>query len=321
MIEEAADWQARLRSGVVSEVDRARFRAWLAGDPARRREFEELSALWDKLDCVAQSPEVLAEWRRIERACAADRVSRRAVVGWALAASLAGAAGVAGLVSWQRAAAFTTYSTAVGERRAVQLADGSVVTLNTSSRIRARMSGSERSIEFVEGQANFEVAKDPSRPFIVRVGQGEVRALGTLFDVYRRAEDVVVTLIEGRVAVVPEAAAGAGNDAIVLTAGQQLSYGAHGRAPLRTRANLRQVSAWRAGKLDFADTPLTEAIAEANRYSRLKIELRAPPLADAKISGIFEAGANEALAHSLRAYFDLHIERSDDLIVLTQQTR
>jgi transmembrane sensor len=85
---------------------------------------------------------------------------------------------------------------------------------------------------------------------------------------------------------------------------------------------LQRTSAWRSRKLDFADTPLTEAITEANRYSRLKIELRAPQYANARISGIFDAGRNEAVAEGVRAYFGLHIEhRGDDLIVLTQQAR
>jgi|GEM_PF-233211 len=191
LTEEAADWQARLRSGSVPEVEQVRCRAWLSGDPGRRREFDALSSLWDKLEGVAQSPEVLAERRRIARAGRAGRTSRRAMAGWALAA---GVAGVAGFLSWQRMAPSTEYATGVGEQSAVQLADGSVITLNTSSRVSVRLSGGQRRVEILRGQANFEVAKDPSRPFIVRAGNGEVRALGTAFDVYERGEDTVVTL-------------------------------------------------------------------------------------------------------------------------------
>ena len=339
LTQEAADWHARLRSETMSEVEQARFRAWLSGDPARRREFDELSVLWDKLEGVTQSPEVLSVQRSIAVPAAQGRVSRRAVVGWALAA---GVAGVAGFVSWQRMIASETYATGVGEQRTVPLSDGSVVTLNTSSQVSVRFSGGQRRIEVMHGQANFEVAKDPARPFIVSAGNGEVLALGTVFDVYQRADDIVVTLIEGRVAVVPDVPAGkrgaslqlvssagapseaaqAQAHAIVLTAGDQVSFGARGRAPVRTSADLQRVSAWRARKLDFADTPLTEAIAEANRYSRLKIELRAREFADAKISGVFDAGHNEQFAEGVRAYFGLQVERSgDDLIVLTHQAR
>ena len=77
LTQEAADWHARLRSENLSEVEEARFRAWLSGDPARRREFDELSALWDSLQGIAQSPEVLGELQRLEpKSAAPARVSR-----------------------------------------------------------------------------------------------------------------------------------------------------------------------------------------------------------------------------------------------------
>lgn len=319
LTQEAADWHARLRSESLSEVEEARFRAWLSGDPARRREFDELSALWDKLDSVARSPEVLDERRAIAKTTATPepmRVSRRAVVGWALAA---GAAGVAGFLSWQRLFASDTYATAVGEQRTVPLSDGSIVTLNTSSQVRVRFSRGERRIDILGGQVNFEVARDPARPFIVRARNGgEVRALGTVFDVYERAKDVVVTLLEGRVAVTPGEAA----DVVELTAGQQVSFGV-GQSPERAQIDLEHAGAWRSRKLVFADTPLAEAIADANRYTRQQIELRAPQLADAKISGTFDAGRNEALAEGLQAYFGLQVEHSgpDRIVLSTAQSR
>jgi transmembrane sensor len=309
LTQEAADWHARLRSETLTEVEEARFKAWLAGDPARRREFEELSGLWDKLDGVAQSPEVLGALKEMPTPVTPARISRRAAVGWALAA---GVAGVAGFLSWQQLFAFKTYATDVGELRTVRLEDGSTVTLNTSSEIEVRLSSSARRIELLAGQASFEVAQDSARPFVVRVRDADVFALGTMFDVYRRDGDAVVTLIEGRVSVTPN------GPPIVLSPGEQLTFGAPDRGPVRTTADVRRVSAWHARKLDFVDTPLAEAISEANRYSRLKIELRAPELADARISGIFEAGHNDIFAEGLRAYFGLQVHRaSDDLIVLT----
>jgi transmembrane sensor len=317
--QQAADWHARLRNESLSEVDDARFRAWLATNPAHRREFEQISAMWDQLGALAQSPEVLGELQRAapkEVPAAPRRVSRRAVVGWAIAASVVVA--TTGIASWKWLSAPEVYTTGLGEQRIVPLGDGSVITLNTSSRVSVRFSRSKRRVEVLNGQASFAVAKDAARPFIVSAEGGEVLAVGTEFDVYKRANDTLVTLIEGSVTVTPPQA---GAPLITLTAGEQVSYSAH-RAALRTKADLQRASAWRAHKLDFADTPLSEAIAEANRYSNLKIELRGLELADAKISGVFEAGRNDSLAEGVRAYFGLQLERSgDDLIVLSQAAR
>lgn len=321
IIQEAADWHARLRREPLSEMEEARFRAWLAGNPARRQEFDALSALWNQLGALADSPDVLAELRRAEPVVeippplAAPRVSRRAVLGWALAASVAA---TAGLVSWQWLAAPEIYATGVGELKVVPLGDGSVITINTSSRVGVRFTRSQRRIEVLSGQANFAVAKDAARPFIVSAGGGETLAVGTEFDVYQRENSTIVTLIEGRVNVTSPLA---GTPALALSPGEQVSYSAH-ETPQRKAADLRRTSAWRSRKLDFANTPLREAISEANRYSNLKIELRGAELADARISGVFEAGRNDSLAEGVRAYFGLRLERyGDDLIVLSPAAR
>lgn len=317
--QEAAEWHARLRREPLSETEEARFQAWLARNPAHRREFDAISSMWDELSALADSPEVLEELRRAEAAIPAPTargISRRAVIGWALAASVVATAGV---VSWQWLSVPELYSTGVGEQKTVSLGDGSVITLNTSSSISVRFTRSHRRVELLSGQANFAVAKDAARPFIVSAGGGETLAVGTEFDVYQRAEDTLVTLIEGRVTVTSPPLNG--TSPIALDAGEQVSYSAR-RAPRHTTADLRRVSAWRARKLDFADTPLLEAISEANRYSNLKIELRGAELADARISGVFEAGRNDSLAEGVSAYFGLHLERfGDDLIVLSPAAR
>jgi transmembrane sensor len=231
-------------------------------------------------------------------------------MGWALAASVVAAVG---LVSWQWLSAPELYATGVGEQKVVPLGDGSVITINTSSRVSVRFTRSQRRVEVLSGQAHFAVAKDATRPFVVSAGGGETLAVGTEFDVYQRANETVVTLIEGRVTVTSPQG---GSTAIQLAAGEQVSYSKHGTA--QRTADLQRASAWRARKLDFSDTPLSEAISEANRYSNLKIELRGTELADARISGVFEAGRNDAVAEGVRAYFGLRLERfGDDLIVLS----
>lgn len=344
---EAAEWYVRLRSENLSEIDAARFRTWLAGDPTRRREFDAIAGFWDELAVLESSPEVADARKSIAArrgagsaaSSAASPTVRRGVVGmgwWASAAAVLLAAGAL----WFTAPFDSDpnrYVTGTGEQRTVPLADGSVMTLNTATEIRLRYSAGLREVELMKGQASFEVAKDASRPFVVSAGGGKVRALGTVFDVYKSGDQVKVTLIEGRVAVRPASApranstqadptpAGpiqgslqAGVGEVMLTAGQQLIYGGVSVAPKPAAADLQRATAWRARKLDFSDTPLHEAIAEANRYSQDQILLHAPRLLNARISGKFEAGKNEAFAEGLQAYFRLDVERrADHSIVLT----
>ena len=330
---EAADWYARLRAPDVSELDAARFRAWLAGDPKRRREFEAIDTFWEDLKGIEHSAEVAAT-----RAAIATRRARSSAHGsparrtffWAAAAAILL---VIGTALWMGERQKDFYETAVGEQRTVPLADGSVVTLNTATTIRLHFSGRRRDVELIAGQANFEVAKDPSRPFVVTAGNRAVRAVGTQFDVYKSADQVTVTLIEGKVAVTPAGAPEpvgpipaastptAGSDEIILNAGEQISYGGKVARVRPTKADLPRVEAWRARKLDFSDTPLTEAIAEANRYSTTQIVLNAPDLNTSRISGTFEAGKNELFVEGLQTYFGLDAQHSGDQIVLTPRHR
>ena len=321
---EAADWYARLRAENVTELDAARFRAWIASDPERRREFEAIDEFWDDLGAIENSPEVLRERAAIAKRRAksskpavAPSATRRYRKGfWAAAATVLI---VLGTVFWLREQSAERYITSVGEQRIVPLTDGSVVTLNTATEMRLHFSPKRRGVELVSGQANFEVAKDAHRPFVVTAGGSEVRAVGTQFDVYKSADKVTVTLIEGKVAVKEaHVEAGAGPAEINLTAGEQVSYEVKTGAVKRASADIPRISAWRARKLDFDNTPLTDAIAEANRYSQVQIELDAPELQGARISGTFAAGRNDLFVEGLQSYFQFNVEREGDRrIVLT----
>jgi transmembrane sensor len=329
---EAADWYARLRAQNLSQLEAARFRAWLAGDPARRREFETIDTFWDDLAAIEKSPEV----RRVRAELSARRRRNGERRWFAVAATLVVA--MAGAwTAWQ----FNVdrYVTNVGEQRTIPLADGSLITLNTDTELRLHYSKTKRAIELLRGQANFDVAKDANRPFVVDAGGGEVQAVGTVFDVYKSADTVTVTLIEGKVAITPgypmsndvrgnsvpaakeifAAAPESTGAKFILAVGEQLSYATAG-AVKRVSADVPRVTAWRTRKLDFRNTPILEAIAEANRYSREQIVLEAPALRDARISGTFEAGKNDLLAEGLQTYFRLDVVRTNDHRILLKSS-
>lgn len=107
---------------------------------------------------------------------------------------------VVGVTAWYWFS-HNTYGTDIGEQRSIVLADGSTVELNSRSRVRIRYSDSQRDVDLLEGQALFRVAHNTARPFIVHSGTANVRAVGTQFDVYKKRTGTVVTVVEGKVAV------------------------------------------------------------------------------------------------------------------------
>ena len=230
IVDEASEWFVEFRVGDVDAIARERFDEWLRRSPEHIRAYIEIARTYvempnprgtkpldvEALIAYARSgenivqfdqsgtappyePRALAEPNNPElQAGRATRTrpTRRSLL--AIAASVVVA--LAGAVWWQ-SVHYPLYSTDIGERRSITLADGSTVDLNARSKLRIEFSKNERRVELLDGQALFQVAKDHSRPFIVASGEATVRAVGTQFDVYRKAGGTTVTVLEGRVAV------------------------------------------------------------------------------------------------------------------------
>src|SRR5262249_6139101 len=153
----------------------------------------------------------------------------------------------------------------VGERRSITLADGSRVDLDADSALSVAFSDAQRRITLERGRAFFQVAKDPARPFIVAAGAGEIRALGTAFDVKHGADRTV------RVAVAEHAVSVAvAGDSQRLVEGGMMDYDERGLGPM-ARADLASLLSWRQDRLFFQDAPLGDVVADLDRYRRGRI--------------------------------------------------
>jgi transmembrane sensor len=197
----------------------------------------------------------------------------------------------------------------VGEQQTVRLSDGTRLTLNTDSRVVIRFSAGQRRVALLKGEAMFEVAKNPHRPFIVLASGEEVRALGTVFLVRKDAADVKVTLVEGKVSVT---APGKSERRLVavLAPGQRLTLRDQAAAAAIDRPKLDAVTAWRRGQVMFDDVSLREAAAELNRYGGRRILVGDPSLDGLKISGVFSTSDPEAFAAAASQLLGLSV-RSD----------
>jgi transmembrane sensor len=214
------------------------------------------------------------------------------------------------------------YRTAKGEQRTIDLADGSVIALNTDSALIVDLTKTERRITLERGQAFFKVAKDPARPFRVFAGTYEVRALGTAFDVNRIGNTAKVTLEEGSVAIFDGVTSlGAphtlnAKPEVVLKPDQQVVMAR--KAPIRiAKIDAKSIAPWRYGELVLDETPLGEIVEDLNRYGGPQIVLADPGLASIRVSGMFHTGRPDLLVEALTAGFPVRIARkTSDRIVL-----
>lgn len=343
-LEQATSWFRRVHSESASVEELAELKRWLESDPGNQLAYQQVAQTWGALAAMSSAPEILMGRRN-----ALDTARRAARRRWAvpvggsrvaaLAASIVAVViAVGGWLYTQKG----VYTTGLGERRSLTLEDGSAVTLDARSKVRVKYDDGERLIELVQGQARFDVASDPTRPFRVRAGEQMVIALGTQFNVELVAGNVLVSLIEGRVAVtgvkstgapveVIEAAASR-NDAgparerplkrsgkaVELNAGEGMRIERDGEAFVLAKIDLHRATAWQSGKMFFDNEPLLNAAERMNRYSSAQIEVD-PAVANVGVSGVFNAGDANAFVEAISNYFPVKVETAGSQIRLTRR--
>jgi transmembrane sensor len=342
VVDEASAWFVEFRLGEADADTRKRFDTWLRASPAHIRAYIEIAATYAELESarphIEMNVDELIDAARADTTVVPMRPSRampeaerpprsRRLAGLAAAATVLLILG--GI--WLLRVASETYATRIGEQRSLTLEDGSRIELNARSRIRIHFGETERRVELSEGQALFHVAKDPSRPFVVRTDDISIRAVGTQFDVNREHSGTTVTVIEGRVAVAPQATAVvvptspgessptvASASEVLLGAGQQLILAE--AQPLQPRqANLAAATAWTQRQLIFDATPLADAVEQFNRHNRRQLVVTSAELGKLSISGVYDSPDPQSLLNFLRSEPDIVVVEGPDEVRISKK--
>lgn len=300
----AAAWLARLHGAEEAAV-RPALDAWLAEDPAHAEAFERANQTWAILPRAARygredtrsRPALARPWMLYPAAMAACLL---VVVGFA--------------AFWWSLADAGAYATAPGEQKMATLADGSRIALNTDTQVDVRFNAEQRQIELDRGEAMFEVAHDAARPFVVIAGDTRVQAIGTVFTVRRTRDDVIVTLIKGKVAVSHHRprTGGAAEATLVLRPGEKLTEPLEGPRRIEPQS-VEAATAWRRGQTVFDETPLGSAVSELNRYGGPPIVVDDPRVAALPVSGVFATNAPD-FAEAVATLHGLSIEKEGDTL-------
>lgn len=328
----AADWIARRYAGLTLDEERELAR-WLSADSRHAAAFAELEAIWKELDALTLPP-------RERGVCDPDAlgprpVARRSWRRWVPMAAAAAALVLAALyvsrgywaLGEQRFSESVT--TSVGSFRRIALPDGSVVRVNTDSAVQVAYTRSERRVRLVRGEAHFTVAKNPERPFFVEAGGVAVRAVGTAFNVRLRSTDLEVLVTEGKVSIADPVKGESllehreAQAAPLLVAGEGAtlplpSRAASQRAMVRTvpPPEMERALAWQDKRIELVSAPLSDFVAEFNRYNRHPIRIVDPALAARRFGGSFRADEPETFIRLLQLRFGLKVERAGDVIIL-----
>lgn len=330
---EAAVWIARLHGPDRSSRMERECLDWQGRSAAHRLAFERCTETWQDVsrvtlvDAFASMARDGARSGKASPTLQATR-SRRLFALGGVAVLLVGGAWV-GL--WRAAG---VYATGVGEQRLVVLEDGTRLSLNTDSRVRVSMGSSKRRVDIESGEALFEVAKDPRRPFVVRAAGTEVVALGTVFAVrfepghQRAGETTSVTLVEGRVTVhsiAKRSPEGAGSDwSLTMNPGDRVrrigpaTGGPEASSTVKVdRPRIESVLAWKRNEAMFDNVSLADAITEMNRYNRTQIALVGDAsLARLRVSGVYRTGDTAGFARDVAALHGLVVREREGRLEL-----
>lgn len=304
--DEAARWFVRLQEPAVDIEAHRQFETWLAEHPQHRNEFELLQGLWKAADLVPSA--------RLRALCeeAPVRSKRRPILRYAVAASVVAVALGLGLFSGlNQSSTYTAdFSTGLGERRQVALPDGSVVDLDSRSRIQVRFEKNRRGVELTEGEAMFSVQRDTSRPFVVESGSGKVTVTGTRFDVRHGSVETRVVVEQGTVRVQGRSAAD--NDFVSLTAGMGSHVDAQGKVVPAYAVNPAEVTAWRSGKLVFNNASLTDVAEQVSRYRDKPLKVGSAAVGNLRLTSVFKSDNTDALLKALPNILPVAVRTLDD---------
>lgn len=332
--EEAEAWFSRLLAD--DRGDRGDFERWLHAAPAHAAAWDRTQALWERMgtfvqdealsDCVREAlePEPDAETGRVHFA-ADDQVvpmfprrqrptRRRFGFAHAAAAAIVVVAVVAAAIVFALQGSSPQLYTTGEHGSEISLADGSRVQMDIQTRLQTRFGWWHRNVHLLQGRAVFDVVHD-GRPFVVQVGAGRITVLGTRFQVDRRPDSVIVTLMRGSVSVELVK----NHAQVQLQPGQQMSWQVDTDHWSRRDVDTAIATSWTRGFLVFNATPLAQAITEINRYSTRKLHLADPSLGNLQLSGSFRLGDAAATADALPYVLPVTVHSKGTEIVVSHR--
>jgi transmembrane sensor len=346
MIEiEASDWLAQMDGDQkLTQQELASLKQWMNRSPAHRAEINRQIKFWQQANVLTELSFPLPQkknqenqfwsfsvfWQRMGVSVAA--LVAVFVIGFSMNIQTPSAVHISGN---------GVYETRIGEQNAITLIDGTVIELNTASRVQVDYTTQRRSIRLMQGEAFFTVNKDPHRVFEVAAGNGVVRAIGTAFAVRFNEQALTVSVTEGKVALAAVSSQASqtsqalqtsqslpftSNQADIadigsLVAGQRAEFEpllAHTLEDVTESISIDVIGkelAWRKGLLLFNGESLTNVVKEMNRYTKLTIEIADPSIADIQIGGQFKVGETEAMLENLAVSFGLDVYQVNQHLV------
>lgn len=306
--ETAARWFIRMQEAAVDAPERSQFEAWLMQSPLHQQEYLSISEAWrgldslDELQTLAQAKQADQFFKQQTRKKAIRKTVGSLATGIAMLAI--GLVGYQQYHIWQSSPTLQLASQTTRAQLVTQtLDDGSRVTLNANTQIEVKYYRNQRHIALLQGEAVFEVNKDPQRPFVVETDRVKVTVLGTRFAVNKLNHLVRVSVDHGKVQVTSKQ----GNETLILQNRQVAEIGAQ---PLHSRPQVDAMDYFKftSGTMVFNQADMTEVAETLSRYNPTPVN--ADGRSTEKISAVVAARDTQTFIHTLPRIANIRVQQT-----------
>lgn len=311
--EQAAEWFSRRQDGPLDPAGEAAFQTWLQQSEAHANAYDDMQLLWADCDLLTR-PALESDKVVVLPVVSARRSRFRSML--TLAAALLLAIGMALGTSWYAQPTYQLNASADQQQlRTLQLQDGSEVVLNLGAQVHVRYFRDRREVELSAGEAFFSVSPDATKPFLISVGDAEVRVVGTRFNVRRSDQGVAVAVEQGTVQVDPGTQ---GLAPQLLQVGEVAEVDYRRGLVRNSELPTNEIGSWRTGMLIFRDRSLGELAQELSRYLDRPVLVGDAQLAAKRVSGSLDIHQPELFLQALPLLLPVQISRTDDGRVMLQ---
>lgn len=309
---QAAAWVVRLRADDVTVDDWAGATAWIDQAPAHRRAFDEAEGLWAAMDHV-----MIGRDTPVADLSAHRERRRRQGSGWLVAVPALAAAVAAAvlLVPLLQSAPVAVYRTAPGETRTVVLEDGSRLQINGGSTLSVKLARGRRVVRMDQAEVVFDVAHDADRPFLIDVGESQVRVVGTDFNIRRSGQVTDVSVVRG---VVEVSDLDQPSRKVRLTVGQSVRRSDVDDRMVSAPVDVRTITAWTEGRRAYDDRPLSDIAADLSRAFPTPVTV-APDAANLRFSGVLLLDDQAMVIDRLERFLPIKATRGPEEVRLERR--
>jgi len=326
----------RLWSREFSEAEAMTIRTRVGKDPKYREDLFgslEILGLAEELASDSEIQKIVPEYRRLIQG---RRKIRKVLAGMAASVLIASGAALAyfSLRGGAEDGRLHEYFTRIGEQQTVELDDGSVFTLNTGGQIMVDYTGQVRRILLKRGEAFFDVAENPERPFTVDLGLQSVTAMGTQFNIRKHPDGWQVTVIEGVIALhelteelsqSPPLVSADGEAVVISAPGQHrveegwvVEFDAIRNELTAFRPeSMDRYQQWRSGMISFYGEPLYRVVQELNRYSRKRIVIEDTSVLELAVYTAVRVDGVDSALNALEQLPGIEVKQYYDRIVIS----